>query len=113
MPRLPQPSLALKGHHGHLLEPVPLTRPAGVQPISYRPVAARVVRSAARAMDLVSTTKTVPFGYVDVAVAATALGRPQELLVLRALNSPQRLPRHVVVDGRPFFDPTDLPGVPA
>jgi hypothetical protein len=60
-----------------------------------------------------STATTVPFGYVDVAVAVKALGRPQELLVLRARSTPQRLPRHVVADGRLFFDPIDLPGVPA
>lgn len=112
MPRLPEPTLALKAHHGRLLEPLPLTRSAGVHPTSYRPVARRVVRSAGKP-GLRDTASCVPAGYVDVTVAATALSRPVDLLLLRARTGSARLTRHVVVGGHLYFDPTDLPGAPA
>ncbi|MBD3777681.1 MAG: hypothetical protein IE923_00250 [Micrococcales bacterium] len=55
----------------------------------------------------------VPAGYVDVTVAARVLDRPEALLIYRAQPHPELLPPHVLVDGRPHFRRTDLPGVPA
>jgi hypothetical protein len=112
MPRLPQPTLALKGHHGRLLEPLPITGPVGLRPTSYRPVTKRVLRTAAPP-GLADTATAVPAGYVDVTAAARALHRPADLLMLRARTAADRLTRHVVVGGHLYFDPTDLPGVPA
>jgi hypothetical protein len=107
VPRLPAPTLALKARDGRLLQPAPSRRP-GIRPVSYKPITARVHRPVAAP----GTGTAVPAGYVDAAHLAARLGVPEALIVHRATRSPASLPTHVLVDGRPYFDPTTLPGVP-
>lgn len=109
MPRLPPPSITVRTHRGRVLDPLPVNPLlAGIRPTSYRPVPRRTLRPVKQA-----AATPVPAGYVDVAVAASLLDRPEHLLTYRALHHPQELPPHVLVDGRPYFRRTDLPGVPS
>ncbi len=110
MPRLPPPNITVRTHRGRLLEPMPASPLiAGIHPTRYRPVAPRTLRPATQS----AAVMPVPAGYVDAAVAARALDRPEALLIYRAQHHPELLPPHVLVDGRPHFRRTDLPGVPA
>lgn len=109
MPRLPAPTIALKARDGKLLEPKPTSRYLqGIRPVRYTPVTPRARRPAAAP----GTGTSVPTGHVDAAHLAARLGVPEAVVVHRAKRNTGGLPPHVLVDGRPYFDPTHLPGVP-
>ncbi|MFF1530293.1 hypothetical protein [Cellulomonas sp. NPDC058312] len=107
MTRLPLPTITLATDGHGLLQPAPQQRQLhGIRTSSYRPVRARASVRAQSA----SSCATVPAGYVDAAAFAAARDWPESVVVYRALRAPEKLPVHVVVDGRPYFPVSSLPG---